>query len=505
MVESLGYRIRRLFVGVFAAGSALAGLGGALWGMNQQIVVPQIGGQVNVLLFIVIIIGGLGSTLGCLVGALLVGLVDQLRRLPRAEAGHVLEHRPDGRGADLAAAGPLSGRRAARTTHARPPRSPTTCRATAGWRWCCSLIVVGLALTPFIFPGTKALNVAAKVIVFIVLAASFDLLLGYTGIVSFAHTMFFGIGAYGIAIATTRHRADLGRARRSARSARSRSRLVLSFVIGLFSLRVQGDLLRHDHARRRLGVPTLASQLSEITGGEDGLTFKVPAALQPGTEYVERAVPRRLDRRPLPHLLPGLLRRPAARAGAAADRQLAVRPGAAGDPRERLPGRGDRLPHRRLPHHRQRRLGAVRHPRRRAARALAALQRARHDALVRDHARRAADRRHRRHGHDLRRGRRQRAAGAGAELPAGPDEGRRRAACRTFRCSSQIVSPDRWLLWLGILFVLSVYYFPNGVVGRLRAMRRRPPATPPARPRRPGGPRTPASASGPRAPPDRSA
>jgi branched-chain amino acid transport system permease protein len=75
MVESLGYRIRRLFVGVFAAGSALAGLGGSLWGMNQQIVVPQIGGQVNVLLFIVIIIGGLGSTLGCLVGALLVGLL----------------------------------------------------------------------------------------------------------------------------------------------------------------------------------------------------------------------------------------------------------------------------------------------------------------------------------------------------------------------------------------------------------------------------------------------
>jgi branched-chain amino acid transport system permease protein len=75
MVESLGYRIRRLFVGVFAAGSALAGLGGALWGMNQQIVVPQIGGQVNVLLFIVIIIGGLGSTLGCLVGALVVGLL----------------------------------------------------------------------------------------------------------------------------------------------------------------------------------------------------------------------------------------------------------------------------------------------------------------------------------------------------------------------------------------------------------------------------------------------
>jgi branched-chain amino acid transport system permease protein len=75
MVESLGYRIRRLFVGVFVAGSALAGLGGVLWGLYQQTVVPQIGAQVNVLIFIVIIIGGLGSTLGCFVGALMVGLM----------------------------------------------------------------------------------------------------------------------------------------------------------------------------------------------------------------------------------------------------------------------------------------------------------------------------------------------------------------------------------------------------------------------------------------------
>ena len=75
MVESLGYRIKRLFVGVFVAGSALAGLGGVLWGLYQQSVVPQIGAQVNTLIFIVIIIGGLGSTLGCFVGALLVGLV----------------------------------------------------------------------------------------------------------------------------------------------------------------------------------------------------------------------------------------------------------------------------------------------------------------------------------------------------------------------------------------------------------------------------------------------
>ncbi|MGJ7467364.1 branched-chain amino acid ABC transporter permease [Comamonas thiooxydans] len=75
MVESLGYRVRRLFVAVFVAGSALAGLGGVMWGLYQQNVVAQMGAQVNVLIFIVIIIGGLGSTGGALIGALLVGLM----------------------------------------------------------------------------------------------------------------------------------------------------------------------------------------------------------------------------------------------------------------------------------------------------------------------------------------------------------------------------------------------------------------------------------------------
>jgi branched-chain amino acid transport system permease protein len=75
MVESLGDRIRVLFVGVFMVGSALAGLGGVMWGLYQQSVVPQMGAQVNVLIFIVLIIGGLGSTTGALVGALLVGLM----------------------------------------------------------------------------------------------------------------------------------------------------------------------------------------------------------------------------------------------------------------------------------------------------------------------------------------------------------------------------------------------------------------------------------------------
>ncbi len=147
-------------------------------------------------------------------------------------------------------------------------------------------IVLGLALTPFIFPGTKALNVAAKILVFIVLVASFDLLLGYTGIVSFAHTMFFGIGAYGVAIASTQMGASW-----TALAVGTGAALVvslgLSLVIGLFSLRVKAIFFAMITLAVASAFLTLASQLSDFTGGEDGLNFKVPEALQPGTQYLD--------------------------------------------------------------------------------------------------------------------------------------------------------------------------------------------------------------------------
>ncbi len=64
-----------------------------------------------------------------------------------------------------------------------------------------ALIGLSLLFAPFLFPDVRSQQVAARICVFIVLAASYDLLIGYTGIVSFAHTMFFGLGAYGAAIA----------------------------------------------------------------------------------------------------------------------------------------------------------------------------------------------------------------------------------------------------------------------------------------------------------------
>ena len=148
------------------------------------------------------------------------------------------------------------------------------------------VVVVALAVAPFAFPGAKALSVAAKALVFILLVASFDLLLGYTGIVSFAHTMFFGIGAYGVAIASTR----LGPGFSSVLLGTAIAlviTLVLSLVVGLFSLRVKAIFFAMITLAVASAFQTLASQLSDFTGGEDGLSFKNPEVLSPAFQLFE--------------------------------------------------------------------------------------------------------------------------------------------------------------------------------------------------------------------------
>jgi branched-chain amino acid transport system permease protein len=74
MVEALGYRVRALFVGVFAAGSALAGLGGVMWGLYKETLSATMGADTIVVMFVAVIIGGLGSIGGCFIGAFLMGL-----------------------------------------------------------------------------------------------------------------------------------------------------------------------------------------------------------------------------------------------------------------------------------------------------------------------------------------------------------------------------------------------------------------------------------------------
>ena len=73
MVEALGFRIDRLFVGVVMPGSALAALGGAIWAGYEMLITLALGAEM-IVVFIVVIIGGLGSIQGTLQGAIMVGL-----------------------------------------------------------------------------------------------------------------------------------------------------------------------------------------------------------------------------------------------------------------------------------------------------------------------------------------------------------------------------------------------------------------------------------------------
>lgn len=141
-------------------------------------------------------------------------------------------------------------------------------------------IVLALALAPFLFPGSRALETAARIAIFIVLVASYDLLLGYGGIVSFAHTMFFGLGAYGVALASQHMGRGWGALALGTASGVVLA-VALAFVIALFSLRVRAIFFAMITLAVASAVAVLVSQLSWLTGGEDGMNIQIPRALTP--------------------------------------------------------------------------------------------------------------------------------------------------------------------------------------------------------------------------------
>ena len=330
------------------------------------------------------------------------------------------------------------------------------------------LIVLALAAAPFLFPGAKALAVAAKTLVFILLVASFDLLLGYTGIVSFAHTMFFGIGAYGVAVASTKLGPGWSSVGLGLAGALGIS-LALSLLIGLFSLRVKAIFYAMITLAVASAFMTLASQLSDITGGEDGLSFKNPAWLSPSFEpFEEPLLGLAIDGKVFTYyvilvavallflLLLRIVNSPFGRV------LQAIREN---------DFRAEAIGYRTVVYRTWSNVLSAGFAT--AAGALLALwlryvgpdttlsfeimldillivviggMGTMYGAVVGSVAFVLAQN----YLQDL------------LKLGAGALEGVPQL--------SQIVSPDRWLLWLGVLFVLSVYHFPTGIVGRLRAM-----------------------------------
>ncbi|SED02766.1 amino acid/amide ABC transporter membrane protein 2, HAAT family [Rhizobiales bacterium GAS188] len=151
------------------------------------------------------------------------------------------------------------------------------------------LVLLGLAFTPFLFPGARPLETASRICIFIVLVASYDLLIGYTGIVSFAHTMFFALGAYGVALALT----GLGpgfAAIGLGMLAGALAAALIGVLLSLFLLRVRAIFFSMVTLAVAAAFAVLVSQLSFLTGGEDGLSYAVPRSLTPAFRLVDGTV-----------------------------------------------------------------------------------------------------------------------------------------------------------------------------------------------------------------------
>ncbi|WP_028459657.1 branched-chain amino acid ABC transporter permease [Chloroflexus sp. Y-396-1] len=122
-----------------------------------------------------------------------------------------------------------------------------------------------------------------QVFILAVFAMSYDILMGYTGILSFGHALFFGTGAYTIGILLKHAGWDLG----SAFVAVIVIAIVQSLIVGLLSLRVSGVYF----AMVTLAFAQMFFLLAEATdfrqwtGAEDGLqSIPVPAWISPTTE-----------------------------------------------------------------------------------------------------------------------------------------------------------------------------------------------------------------------------
>lgn len=139
-------------------------------------------------------------------------------------------------------------------------------------------LLAAFALVPVVAPSFQAADLGLKIALFATLGASYDVVIGYTGIVSFGHAMFFGVGAYAVALslgkfgAATYGHLLLGFALGVVFSA------VGAALIGAFSLRVKALFFAMITLAFAEFAVILAVQWSQVTGGEDGVSTKLPGA-----------------------------------------------------------------------------------------------------------------------------------------------------------------------------------------------------------------------------------
>jgi len=140
---------------------------------------------------------------------------------------------------------------------------------------CFFLIVAILVLLPFVNDSRTLIILLTQIFIFGILAMSYDILLGYTGIVSFGHAMFFGFGAYTTAVMLKQMEPTLVTFLLSIVVGMLLAGFI-SFLVGLLTLRLKS----HFFALLTLSFSGLflvvAEKWRSITYGNDGFTFRAP-------------------------------------------------------------------------------------------------------------------------------------------------------------------------------------------------------------------------------------
>jgi len=265
----LGVNVSNYFTLVFGFGTLLAGIAGVLAGPILS-VNPEMGQQIIILAFIVVILGGLGSFTGAVIAGLVIGVFQTLGNtyLPELTGFFifivmigVLLVRPEG------ILGKYNVRREDTKISLGSMIEPVKLSDRRIWPLLGVLVLVPLG--EGIGYSSYYVGLLALMFVWGILVLSLDLLTGYLGLISFGHAMFFGIGAYLSALLVIHVYNSL----LLALAASVIATAVVAYIIGYLSIRLSGVYF----AVITLGFAEIFYQLSltldDLTGGSDGLAL----------------------------------------------------------------------------------------------------------------------------------------------------------------------------------------------------------------------------------------
>ena len=271
MAGALGVNQALLFTGTLFLGAFLAGLGGALQ-IPKAAATTHMDLDIIADAFVVTVVGGMGSVPGAFLAALIIGQLQAFGILvfPKITLAlvfllmaAVLVVRPHGL---LGRPEPAGGAHAVGLGHTLRPWGIVE-------RVLAAAAVLALALLPLV-ADAYALKVATEVLIFALLAFSLHLLVGIGGIVSFGHAAYFGLGAYGAALALRHFDVPMEVALPLAPIAAALG----AALFGFFIVRLSGIYLAMLTLAAAQIVYAVAFQWVDVTGGDNGIVGVWPAA-----------------------------------------------------------------------------------------------------------------------------------------------------------------------------------------------------------------------------------